>query len=69
MLGVVTGVGLVRDQGRQIRHMLFEVGIDRHPGPEITEVVIESRPRLVADDLVFHLLVVRQTIAFAHQFT
>src|SRR5947209_19030989 len=31
-----------------------EIHVDRHPGTEVTEVVVEPAPRFVGDDLIVH---------------
>ncbi len=60
VLGVVAGIGLVGHQPRQVRHLLFDVGVHRDTRPVTAEVVVEARPRLVFDHLVFDEFAVRK---------
>ncbi len=52
MLGVVTRIGLVRHQPRQVRHQLLDVGIDGDRRAVVAQVVVEARPRLVGHHLI-----------------
>ena len=54
VLGVVTRIGLVRHQPRQVRRQLLDVGIDGDRRAVIAEVVVEARPRLVGHHLVLN---------------
>ena len=66
VLGVVAGIGLVRDQPGQVGHLLLEVGVDGDGGAVVAEVVVEPRPRLVGDHLVGDGLGVGQRVFGAH---
>ncbi|SHT27661.1 Uncharacterised protein [Mycobacteroides abscessus subsp. abscessus] len=59
-------IRLVRDQGGHVVQVLLEVGVDRDRGAIIALVVVESRPRLIADHLVLHRLGVGQRKVRAH---
>ena len=65
MLGVVPRIGFVRHQPRQVGHQLLDVGVDGDRRAEVTQVVVESRPRLVGHHLVSNGFGVRKRIVGA----
>ena len=60
VLGVVPGIGLVRDEVGERRRQHRQVGVDRHPRAQPAEVVVETRPRLVGDELELDVLALGQ---------
>ncbi len=52
VLGVVSRIGLVGHQSRQVGHQLFDVGVDRDRRAVVAKVVVETRPRLIGHYLV-----------------
>ena len=51
VLGVVPGVGLVRDEMGERRRQHREVGVDRDHRAQSAQIGVEARPRLVRDEL------------------